>query len=120
MTKLIALQTLALVVFSLPALSIAGSSANTLLLNNDHVEVVRLSYPPGTESGMHSHQHPHRVVYVEQGGILELVPADQTKESKTITLPTGAALFLPGTTHNVKNIGDTNVILVETEIKGQN
>jgi len=120
MTKLIAFQILTLVVFSLPTLSIAESSTSSRLLNNDHVEVVRLSYPPGTESGIHSHQYPHRVVYVEQGGTLELVPADTTKESKTITLPTGAALFLPGTTHNVRNVGDTNVVLVETEIKDQN
>lgn len=103
----------------MPSMSVAESDTSTQLLDNDVVEVIRLSYPPGTQSGMHSHQHPHRVVYVEQGGTLELVPEDDKLSPQTVSLTPGTALFLPGTTHNVRNVGATTVVLVEVEIKDQ-
>jgi mannose-6-phosphate isomerase-like protein (cupin superfamily) len=88
-----------------------------VLLDNVSVEVVRLTYPVGAESGMHTHKHPNRVVYFVKGGILELVPADKQQQPKIINVSDGQTLFLPATTHNVKNIGKTKVIIVETEIK---
>lgn len=100
-------------------LSYADATLGTreVLLNNDQVEVVRLTYPVGTESGMHTHPYPHRVVYFVKGGTVELVPADKTRSSNILTVADGKTLFLPGTTHNVKNIGDTEVVIVETELK---
>ncbi len=88
-----------------------------VLLDNEQVEVVRLTYPAGTESGMHSHRYPHRVAYVVKGGTLELVPEDPAKPPEVLTVPDGKVLFLPAATHNVRNIGTTEVVLVETEIK---
>jgi mannose-6-phosphate isomerase-like protein (cupin superfamily) len=88
-----------------------------ILLDNDQVEVVRLTYPVGSESGMHTHQHPNRVVYFVKGGKVELVPADQDSSVSILTVEDGKTLFLPGTTHNVRNIGDTEVVIVETELK---
>lgn len=103
-----------------PFFANAETNTKAQLLNNEFVEVIRLAYPPGTESGMHSHEYPNRVVYVEKGGLLELVPANPKETIKAIPLKSGTALFLPATTHNVRNIGDTTIILVETEIKQQN
>lgn len=88
-----------------------------VLLDNEHVEVIRLTYPPGSESGMHSHEHPHRVVYVVSGGKIELIPEDSNMPSQFITAKTGMTMFVPGNTHNVKNIGKTEVVLIETELK---
>lgn len=88
-----------------------------VLLDNQQVEVVRLTYPAGTESGMHTHKYPNRVAYVVKGGKLELVPQDPALQSQVLTVPDGKVLFLPAATHNVKNIGTTEVVLVETEIK---
>lgn len=88
-----------------------------VLLDNDEVEVVRLSYPPGSQSGMHSHQHPHRVVYVLEGGTIKLVPQDDSKPAQTLKVQAGTSLFRPAETHNVVNVGDTRVILLETELK---
>lgn len=101
------------------SLTFAGVTLGSreVLLDNDTVEVVRLTYPVGTESGMHTHKHPNRTVYFVKGGKLELIPGDKHKQSKVIDKPAGTVLFLPSTTHNVKNVGDTEVILVETEIK---
>ncbi len=88
-----------------------------VLLDNDKVEVVRLTYPSGTESGMHTHIYASRVVYVVNGGKLALIPADTKKESVILDATSGQTLFLPAQRHNVKNIGQTTVVFVETELK---
>jgi len=88
-----------------------------IVLENEQVQVVRLTYPAGTESGMHTHTFANRVVYFVKGGTLTLVPKDTTMASKTLTAINGQTLFLPSTTHNVINIGNTEIIIVETELK---
>ena len=88
-----------------------------MLLDNEQVQVVRLSYPPGAESGMHTHQFPNRVVYFVSGGKLELIPDDATIENLILEVKDGDTLFVPATTHNVKNIGSTKLVMIETEIK---
>ena len=93
------------------------SAAKELLLENDSVEVVRLTYPPGTESGMHTHSYPNRVVYFVAGGALELIPADKQQSSRVLDAKSGTTLYLPATTHNVRNVGETEIIIIETEIK---
>jgi mannose-6-phosphate isomerase-like protein (cupin superfamily) len=88
-----------------------------VLLDNSDVEVVRLTYPEGAESGMHTHIHPNRVVYIVKGGILELIPEDKQQKPRVLNVSDGQTLFLPTTTHNVKNIGMTKIVIVENEIK---
>lgn len=104
-------------VFSVISLADEIIGKREVLLDNSHVEVVRLTYPVGTESGMHTHIHPNRVVYFVKGGILELIPKDKNQKPTVINVSAGKTLFLPTTTHNVKNIGNTEVVIVETEIK---
>ncbi len=106
-----------LLFFATTILAVEKCGKREVLLDNSDVEVVRLTYPVGTESGMHTHIHPNRVVYFVKGGILELVPEDNQQKPKVINVADGETLFLPTTTHNVKNIGNTEVVIVETEIK---
>jgi mannose-6-phosphate isomerase-like protein (cupin superfamily) len=103
----------------LPAFSHAGAEPGSreVLLENELVEVIRLVYPAGSESGMHTHRHPNRVVYFVKGGKLELVP-ENTDEAATVAVARdGDTMFVPANTHNVRNIGDTEVVIIETEIK---
>jgi len=109
--------TILLLVFSCVSLANDQRGKREVLLENSDVEVVRLTYPVGTESGMHTHIHPNRVVYFVKGGTLKLVPKDKMQKPKILNVPDGKTLFLPTTTHNVKNIGNTEVVIVETEIK---
>jgi mannose-6-phosphate isomerase-like protein (cupin superfamily) len=88
-----------------------------VLLENDDVQVVRLTYPPGTESGMHTHQYPHRVVYFVKGGNLQLVPADPQAETEAFIVDDGEAVYMPAVEHNVKNIGETELVILEVELK---
>jgi len=106
-----------LIVFSSISLANDKRGKREVLLDNSDVEVVRLTYPVGTESGMHTHIHPNRVVYFVKGGTLKLIPKDNKQKPKILNVSDGKTLFLPTTTHNVKNIGNTEVVIVETEIK---
>jgi len=103
--------------FSLPALADVTLGTKEVLLDNQTVEIVRLTYPAGSESGMHTHEHPNRAAYFVKGGMVELIPGDDQKPHQVLEVPDGKALFLPATTHNVKNIGDTEIVIIETEIK---
>jgi mannose-6-phosphate isomerase-like protein (cupin superfamily) len=102
---------------SMPCLADVAYGSKEILLDNDTVEVVRLTYPVGTQSGMHKHIHPNRAVYFVKGGELTLMSADKNKENKVLTIPDGKTLFLPATTHNVVNSGNREIIIIETEIK---
>jgi len=106
-----------LLIFATNSLAEDKQGKREVLVDNSDVEVVRLTYPIGTESGMHTHIHPNRVVYFVKGGVLELIPKDKKQKSKVLKVSDGKTLFLPTTTHNVKNIGNTEVVIVETEIK---
>lgn len=106
-----------LLLFSTTSIADEKRGKREVLLDNSSVEVVRLTYPVGTESGMHTHIHPNRVVYFVKGGKLALMPEDKKHQVKVINVADGQTLFLPATTHNVKNIGLTEIIIVETEIK---
>jgi len=110
---------LLLLIFSTATLANESLGKREVLLNNSDVEVVRLTYPAGAESGMHTHIHPNRVVYFVKGGTLKLIPHDKNKQSRVINVTDGQTLFLPATTHNVKNIGKTEIVIVETEIKNK-
>ena len=103
--------------FCAPCSLSATQGLREVILGNEDVEVVRLTYPVGTESGMHTHTYDNRVVYFVKGGKLILIPQDSLQPSTTLIAVDGQILFLPATTHNVRNIGDTEVVIVETELK---
>ncbi len=88
-----------------------------VILDNDQVSVVRLVYPPETESGMHTHVHANRTVYFIAGGTLALVAKDKPAKTQIIEAQTGTILYLPANTHNVRNVGTTTIILLEHELK---
>lgn len=108
---------LLLLVFSLNGFAGSKQGTREVLLDNEAVQVVRLTYPPGTESGMHAHEFPHRAVYFVRGGTLELVPENPQAKSQVLIVTDGESAFLPAVTHNVRNIGDGEIVIVETEIK---
>ncbi len=106
-----------LLAFSSPVFADPALGTREVLLDNEAVQVVRLTYPAGTESGMHTHEFPNRVVYFIKGGNLELVPADVQAESEVLIVGDGQAVYLPAVTHNVKNIGKNEIVILEVEVK---
>ncbi|WP_223787261.1 cupin domain-containing protein [Marinicella meishanensis] len=88
-----------------------------VLMDNERVLMVRNTFPPGTESGPHQHAYPVRTVYVVAGGELLLQPLNSEQPERTIIIETGSALMLPAQAHNIKNVGQSTVVLIETELK---
>ena len=111
------IYTIFLMIISTPVLTDPKPATSEVLLDNQAVQVIRLTYPAGTESGMHTHKFSNRVVYFVRGGTMELVPADGQGKSQVLKVADGEAVYMPAVTHNVKNIGDNEVVIVETEIK---
>ena len=84
-----------------------------ILLDNEQVHVFEVRYQPG---GASEHTHDYsRVIYVLQGGVLELAKPDGTAKRKVLTL--GKVVWRPAETHTVTNVGDSEVRLVEIEVK---
>ena len=100
---------------SVAVTSAADATRSETRLENDHVQVVENLYEPGAESPLHTHEHA-RVVYVLDGGELELVAEDG--EATRLRLEPGQTAWQPAETHVVRNVGRTTVRVLETEIKG--
>ena len=86
-----------------------------LLLDNERVQMVRLVYPVGSESGMHTHAYTARTAYFVTGGKLEV--RTENGESKTMNVAAGDAFYLPAATHNLVNLGSTEIVIIEQELK---
>jgi quercetin dioxygenase-like cupin family protein len=84
------------------------------LLDNEQVHVFELSFQPGGASPLHSHDYS-RVVYVLDGGVLELAKPDGTAKRKDLT--PGKVVWRPAETHTVTNVGTSAVRIVEIEVK---
>jgi mannose-6-phosphate isomerase-like protein (cupin superfamily) len=106
-----------LIAFSATSFAETQYGKREVILDNEKVEVVRLTYPVGSESGMHTHIYPNRTVYFVKGGKLALIPEDNKAKPKILEVPDGKIIYLPAMTHNVKNIGNTEIVIIENEIK---
>lgn len=59
-----------------------------VLFENEEVEVLELRYEPGSETPLHTHVFPHRVLYVAAGGTLEIFPGRKAKDGTLELVPT--------------------------------
>ena len=85
-----------------------------VVLENDDVRMVAVTYQPGQASPEHTHAVP-RTIYVVTGGDLEFTYPDGTTERTSMVA--GEANWRAAETHAVRNVGTTEVVLVETEVR---
>ena len=90
-----------------------GKGMYFMKLNNDRVRVMVVKFAPGQSIGMH--RHPDHVVYVIQGGRLQVT--EEGKDPVTMDAPTGGVLWLPAQAHKGRNVGKTQIKLLVTELK---
>jgi quercetin dioxygenase-like cupin family protein len=109
--RMFAVATLALL-----GLAAAPADQMEIRLENQHVRVLEYHYEPGEASPLHAHEHP-RVVYVLDGGELELVAEDGT--STRIRIEPGQTSWRPPENHVVRNVGRTTIRVLETEVKAR-
>ena len=84
-----------------------------VLLDNDDVTVMEVTFKPGQGDNMHSHLV--HTVYVIQGGKIKLTMPDGT--SKEMEVPSGASMHLGPATHQATNTGETELKLLAVEHK---
>jgi quercetin dioxygenase-like cupin family protein len=77
-----------------------------------NIRVIQGTYKPGDSSIMHA--HPDFVLYVLQGGTVELTASDGKKQN--IEFKKDMAVVLPAATHSAKNIGKTTLKVIVMEV----
>ena len=84
-----------------------------VLLDNDRVKVVEIRLPPGEKMPMHTHSayiaytmNPARVKFTFPDG-----------SSRTVEFVRGQANYSDGITHEIENIGSTDVLNLDIELK---
>lgn len=84
-----------------------------VILENDQVRVLDVTFGPGTT--LKKHSHPDHVVYILESG-----KTKQTDEAGKVTEmenKKGSARWVAATTHTVENIGTTTAHALVVEIK---
>jgi mannose-6-phosphate isomerase-like protein (cupin superfamily) len=86
----------------------------TVQVSNEHVIVTEWRFPPGAETGWHTHGHNY-VVVPQTGGELLIESPDG---SKTVPLVAGQSYARAiGVHHNVINPTAGEVVFVEVEVR---
>jgi quercetin dioxygenase-like cupin family protein len=82
-------------------------------VDNDRIRAIRISYEPGDKSEMHS--HPYSVAVLLTDADVRYTYPDGTTEE--IHGNAGQVMWLPPTTHQPENIGNSRFELIEIETK---
>jgi len=86
----------------------------TVLLENQAVQSYELYYKPGGTATI-THTYPARVIYIVQGGVMEITP--KGGETKRTTLKPGDIIWRRAGSLHLKNVGDTDIKVIEVELK---
>lgn len=84
-------------------------------LENDHVRVLRIQYPPGEKSVMHVHPDSVGVFLTDQKA--KFTTPDG--KSEVVETKAGEAKMIPGGPHLPENVGDKPLELILIELKGK-
>lgn len=85
----------------------------SLLFENDHVRVMKVTFKPGEK--IKEHSHPNHYVVVAKPGKLKIFKPDGT--SSEAVLKTHDVIWIPAETHWAENVGKTTVELIVNELK---
>lgn len=83
-----------------------------LKLSEKGVRVLEVSLGPNEK--IPSHSHPDHVVYALGDGKISIT--EQGKESKTMDVKAGDAMYMPAQTHQAQNMGDKPIKMLVVEM----
>jgi beta-alanine degradation protein BauB len=90
------------------------SAMPTVQLENDRVIVTEWRFPPGAETGWHTHEHDYVVVPMTDGELLLETPDGPLYAPLSKGRSYSRSI---GTRHNVINPGAMEVVFIEVEIR---
>ena len=85
---------------------------NKVLADTLNIKLHEVTLNPGDSVGMHT--HPDFTLYIVQGGTLKIYPKES--EPQVLELKIGMGFIFPTVTHSGKNIGNTTIKLLVTDI----
>jgi quercetin dioxygenase-like cupin family protein len=95
--------------------SAAAALGRQVELDNDRVRALRRILAPGESTAMHTHASSAIAVLVTAG---RLEVSDPKGAARTVEVKAGAAQWIDsGTTHMLRNVGDSPVEIVDIELK---
>ncbi|MBO9586007.1 MAG: cupin domain-containing protein [Flavobacterium sp.] len=100
-------------IYAQDPLKAAPNAYKKVILENERVRIMQVEITPGETIPWH--HHPDHTIYALADGKIEIT--DKGKAPVTIDIKAGDAMYIPAVTHMAKNIGDTTVNLIVTEIK---
>ena len=87
----------------------------TVQIDDRKVKVTRWDFPPGTETGWHTHEMDYIVVPLTEGTLNAELPGGSTIENE---LSVGASYARPaGVNHNIINVNNAPFSFIEIELK---
>lgn len=87
----------------------------TVQVDNERVKVTRYHFPPGTDTGWHTHGHDYVVVPTRAGTLTIIEKDGSTREVAYV--PSELYFRTLGAEHNVANLSEDTVEFVEIELK---
>ncbi len=93
--------------------AVVGPTIYKQTFDNERVRVFDVTFKKGAEVAMHA--HPDHVAYVITGGKLEFTLADGSKQ--VIESKAGETFFVPAQSHSARNLGNSTIHVVVTELK---
>lgn len=94
-------------------IKVASNVYKKVILDNEKVRVIQVEFAPGAIAVWH--WHPAHVVYALSDGTIEIT--NKGEEPKKMDIMEGTAMFMPSVTHMAKNVGNTTLKLLVTELK---
>ncbi|BFM42241.1 hypothetical protein CFS9_08820 [Flavobacterium sp. CFS9] len=105
--------TLSMNIYAQDPLKAAPNAYKKVLLENERVRIMQVEITPGETIPWH--HHPDHTIYALADGKIEIT--DKGKAPIIMDIKAGDAMYIPAVTHMAKNLGDTTVSLIVTEIK---
>ena len=90
-----------------------GPDNYKLVMENERIRLLQVTFEPGTKVGMHS--HPDHAGYVLEGGSLNITNAEG--KTQEITAKTGDSFWIPAESHSAVNPGKTRISVLVIELK---
>ncbi|NHN38984.1 hypothetical protein G8764_16870 [Pseudomaricurvus alcaniphilus] len=92
---------------------IASPEHYNLVMENEHVLVLKMVLKPGDAD--HAHRHHNETVYIQKGG--QITITEKNGKSFVADIPDGHVMWHEAWAHQVSNTGDTEVIAIIVEQK---